>query len=107
LRNACVDPITEEHTWYALTDKCVFTPKLRIPKIKFIDHMKLKKKEDQSVNASVLLRRDTKILVRGNTERKYGAETEGKAIQRLPHLGIHPIYSHQIQTRLWMPRSAY
>ena len=33
------------------------------------------------------------------------AETEGKAIQRLPHLGIHPIYSHQTQTLLWMPRS--
>jgi hypothetical protein len=48
------------------------------------DHVKLKTKKDQSVNASVLLRRDTKILVRGNTERKYGAETEGKAIQRLP-----------------------
>ena len=27
-------------------------------------------------------------------ETKYGAETEGKAIQRLPHLGIHPIYSY-------------
>ena len=66
-----------------------------MPKIQFTGHKKLKKKEDQSVNASVLLRRDTKILVRGNTERKYGAETEGKAIQRLPHLWIHPIYRHQ------------
>ena len=27
-----------------------------------------------------------------------GAETEGKAIQRLPHLGIYPIYRHQTQT---------
>jgi hypothetical protein len=35
-----------------------------------------------------------------------GSETERKAIQRLPHLGIHPIYSHQTQTLLWMPRSA-
>ena len=57
--------------------------------------MKLKKKEDQSVDASVLLRRGNKILTGGNMETKYGAETEGKAIQRLPHLGIHPIYSHQ------------
>jgi hypothetical protein len=23
-------------------------------------------------------------------------------IQRLPHLGFHPIYSHQTQTLLWM-----
>ena len=42
----------------------------------------------------------------GDTERKCAAKTEGKAIQRLPHLGIHPIYSHQTQTLLWMPTSA-
>ena len=59
--------------------------------------MKLEKKEDQSVDASVLLRRRNKILMGGNTERKCGAETEGKAIQRMPHLGIHSIYSHQTQ----------
>jgi hypothetical protein len=29
---------------------------------------------------------------------KCGTKTEGKAIQRLPHLGIHPIYSYQTQT---------
>jgi hypothetical protein len=40
------------------------------------------------VGASVLLRRGNKILMGGNTEKKYKAETEGKAIQRLPHLGI-------------------
>jgi hypothetical protein len=28
-------------------------------------------------------------------------------IQRLPHLGIHPIYNHQTQTLLWMSTSAY
>ena len=33
----------------------------------------------------------------GDTETKCGAETEGKAIQRLPHLVIHPIYSQQTQ----------
>jgi hypothetical protein len=60
--------------------------------------MKLKKREDQSVDAPVLLRRGNKILTRGNTETKCGAETEGKAIQGLPHLRIHPIYSHQMQT---------
>jgi hypothetical protein len=67
--------------------------------------MKLKKKEDHSVNASVLLRRGNKILTGVNTETKYGTETEGKAIQRLPHLGIHPIYSHQTQTLVWMTGS--
>jgi hypothetical protein len=39
---------------------------------------------------------------------KCGAETEGrKAIQRLPHMDIYPIYRHQTQTLLLMPRSAY
>jgi hypothetical protein len=33
---------------------------------------KLKKKEDQSINASVLLRRVKKILTGGNMETKYG-----------------------------------
>jgi hypothetical protein len=56
--------------------------------------MKLKK-EDQSVDTSVLLRRGNKIPMEGITETKYGAETEGKTIWRLPYLGIHPIYSHQ------------
>jgi hypothetical protein len=64
-----------------------------------------KKKEDQSVDTSVLLRRG-KIPMGGDIETKRGAETEGKAIQRLPHLGIHPIYRHQNQTLLQMPRSA-
>ena len=33
---------------------------------------------------------------------KSGTETEGKAIQRLPHLGIHPKYSYQTPTLLWI-----
>ena len=82
----------------------ILTQKLRIPKIQFIDHMKLKKKEDQSVDASFLLRRENKILKRGSTETMCGAETEAKVIQRLPHLVIHLIYRHQTQTLLQMPR---
>jgi hypothetical protein len=35
-----------------------------------------------------------------NMKTKCRAETEGKAIQRLSHLGIHPIYSHQTPTLL-------
>jgi hypothetical protein len=68
--------------------------------------MKVKKKGDQSVDASVLLRRGNKILTRGNIETNCGAETEGKAIQSLAHLRIHPIYSSQTQKLLWMPISA-
>jgi hypothetical protein len=42
--------------------------------------MKLKKKEGQSVDASVLHRKGNKILTGGNMEAKCGAETEGKAV---------------------------
>jgi hypothetical protein len=49
--------------------------------------MKLKKKENQSLDISVLLRRENKTLTGGNMETKCRAETEGKATQRLPHLG--------------------
>jgi hypothetical protein len=50
------------------------------------------------VDTSVLLRRGNKIPMEGVTETKCGAETEGKAIQRLSHLGIHPIHRHQTKT---------
>jgi hypothetical protein len=53
--------------------------------------MKLKKKEDQSVDTSFLLRMGNKIPVEGVTKTKFGAEPEVMTIQRLPHLGIHPI----------------
>jgi hypothetical protein len=68
--------------------------------------MKLKKKEDQSVDTSILPRRGNKIPMEGVTETKCGAETEGMTSQRLLHLGTHPIYNHQTQTLLWMPTSA-
>ena len=56
--------------------------------------MKCKKKEDQSVDVSVIFRRENKILMGAIKEKKCRAETEEKAIQRLPHLRIHPIYRH-------------
>jgi hypothetical protein len=65
--------------------------------------MKLKKKEDQSVDTLLLLRMGNKIPMEGVTETKFGAEMEGETIQRLLHLGIHPIYNHQTQTLLHMP----
>jgi hypothetical protein len=65
--------------------------------------MKLKKKEDQSVATSLLLRMGNKIPMEGVAETKFGAETEGRTIQRLLHPGIHPIYNHQTQTLLHMP----
>ena len=70
--------------------------------IQFIEYMKLKKKEDQSVGILVLPRKGNKIFIWENMETKYGAENEEEAIQRLPHLRIYPIYRHQTQTLLEM-----
>ena len=92
------------YTWYALTSKCILAQKFGIPTIQFTN-MKLKKQEDQSVDTLILLRRGNKLLMGRVTERRCGAETE-EMTQRPSHLGIHPIYSYQTQTLLWMPTSA-
>jgi hypothetical protein len=68
--------------------------------------MKLKKRGDQRVDASELPRRWNKILKGGNMETECGADTECKVIQILSHLKVHPIYSLQTQTLLWMQQSA-
>jgi hypothetical protein len=65
--------------------------------------MKLKKKEGQSVNTSFLLSMGNKIHMEGVSETHFGAEMEGRTIQRLPHLGIHPLNNHQTQTLLHNP----
>jgi hypothetical protein len=64
--------------------------------------MKLKKNEDQNVD-TLLLRMGNKIPMDGVTETKFRAEMEGRTIQRMPHVGIHPIYNQQTQTLLYMP----
>jgi hypothetical protein len=82
---------------HSFTGNWILAQKLRIPKIQFTHHMQIKN-EDQSVDTLVLLRRwGDKILKERVTETKCGVETEGKAIQRLSHLGIHPIYYCECQ----------
>ena len=56
-------PITKEHT-KGVHSLISGAQKLRIPKIQFLKHMKLKKKEDQSVDSSILLKRVNKIPVK-------------------------------------------
>jgi hypothetical protein len=72
-------------------------------KVQFAKHMILKKNEDQSVDTLPLLRIGNKTPMEGVTETKFGAEMKGWTIQRLPHLGIHPIISLQTQTLLHTP----
>ena len=74
------------------------SPETLIPKIQFAKHLKLKKKEDKSVDNLFFLRMGIKIPMEGVTETKFGAEPEETTIHRLPHLGIYPINNHQTQT---------
>ena len=67
--------------------------KLGIPKTQFTYQMMPKKEEELSMDTLVLLRSGNKIPTEVDTETKCVAETEGKTIQRLPHLVIHPIYT--------------
>jgi hypothetical protein len=53
-------------------------PKLGVPKIQFTDNMKLKKKEDQNVDALVLLRRGNQIIMEVEGER----DLEGREERR-------------------------
>jgi hypothetical protein len=46
--------------------------------------MKLKKKEDHSVDTSFLLRRGNKIPMKEVAETNFGPETEGRTIQDCP-----------------------
>ena len=84
-------PITKEVIRYALTDKWILAQKHRTPNIQFAKHKKIKKREDQWVDTSFLLRIGNKIPMKGVTETRFAAKTKGWTIQRLPHLGIYPI----------------
>jgi hypothetical protein len=53
---------TKEHTWHVLTDKWILGKEHGIPMSQLMDHKKLKRKEDQRVDASVLFRRGDKII---------------------------------------------
>ena len=48
--------------------------------IQFTDKMKLKKKEEQSMDTLIILRSGNKIPSGGDTEIKFGAYSEGKTI---------------------------
>jgi hypothetical protein len=67
--------------------------KFGIPKIQFTDHMKFKKRKDQNVDDSVLLRRGNKILMEGRgwegigRKRGRGGEEVGKVRYERRQLG--------------------
>jgi hypothetical protein len=79
-----VTQITKEHTKYVLTDRWILGKDHGIPRIQLMDHMKLKRKEDQRMDVSVLLIRGNKIIKRSRgweglwRKRRGRGEKEGK-----------------------------
>ena len=63
--------ITKEVIRYALTDKWILAQKHSTPKIQFAKHKNIKKREDQWVDTSFLLRIGYKIPMKGVTETKF------------------------------------
>jgi hypothetical protein len=62
--------------------------------------MRLRRKEDQGVDALPLLRIGSGMPMEGVAETKFGVVTKGWTIYRLPYLGLHPIISLQTLTPL-------
>ena len=62
---------------YALTD-WIFATKLRILMIQLTDHMKIRKKEDQSVDTSVLLEGGTKYCWKVECGMDLGGREDGE-----------------------------
>jgi hypothetical protein len=60
-----------------------------------LQNSKLKKEEQSVMDTLFLLRRGNKIPMEEVTEKKFRADMEGRTIQRLYHLEIHPINNHQ------------
>jgi hypothetical protein len=79
---------------------CYSTHQLPLPGLGIPLYWDIESWKDQG---PLLLRRGNKIPMEGVTETKFGAKTEGRTIQRLPYLGIHPINNNQTQTLLHIP----
>jgi hypothetical protein len=62
----------------------ILAQKRRIPKIHFLKHMKIKMKEDQSVDTLFLLRMGNKIPMEGVTVTKFRVEMEGRPSRNCP-----------------------
>jgi hypothetical protein len=53
------------------------SPKAQNTHNKLTDHLKLKKKKDQSEDASIILRRGNKIITRSRKRKRHGRERGG------------------------------
>jgi hypothetical protein len=63
--------------WYVPTNKCILAQKLRIPMMQHTNHLELKKKKDQRMDASNLHRRE-KIITGSKGREGPGRERGGE-----------------------------
>jgi len=75
-----VSQTQKNHKWYALTDKWILAQKLRLP---YWLSIWSSRRTTKMWMLQYFLEGRTKIFIRVNMETKLGAQTEGKAIQRL------------------------
>ena len=80
LENIILSEVTQSHKRTHMVCTYLLAQKFGMSKNQFRDYMKPKQKEDQNVDASVLLRRVKKIHNGGNMKAKCGAEIEANAI---------------------------
>jgi hypothetical protein len=66
------------HTWYVLIDKWILGKEGGILMKQLMDYKKLKRKEDQRVDALVLLKRRNKFIRRGRGWEGLGRKRGGK-----------------------------
>jgi hypothetical protein len=85
LYKLAIPPVMEECSSFSTSSPasavtCIFDIshfKLRIPKIQFVKHKKIKIKKDQRADISFLLRIENKIPMKGVTETKFGVKIKG------------------------------
>ena len=65
-----------------LTDKWILGKECGIPTVQLMDHMKLKRKEDQRVTVSVMLRRGNKIIKESRGWEELGRKRRGGGEKR-------------------------
>ena len=90
------NPVTKEHIWFVLTEKWILAPKFRIPKIQFIDHMKLKKKTKVWVLQS-FLEKGTKYSVEQIWRQSAQQKLKERSTRDCPTWGFIP----DTVTKLW------
>jgi len=83
--------ITKKYTWYAFTDKWLLAQISNYPRS--TDHMKLKKKNEQSADASLLLKMGNKNIHRRKHVRS--RDWRNGHSEPAPPENLSHIYSHQ------------